>query len=113
MTTTIKIDYLEETYLLDITSGNIDIENLDISTAVIEIQEPSENTITLETSIWNTLNNIEIYKYNDYDLTLTNTVYANLPDEIPMSIITGDLHVSRIQDLDEYLTTIPIDGGSP
>jgi hypothetical protein len=40
-------------------------------------------------------------------------VYANLPDEIPISIISGNLPVNRVDGLDEYLATIPVDGGTP
>jgi|APGre2960657373_1045057.scaffolds.fasta_scaffold26640_2 hypothetical protein len=102
-----------DNYLLDIISGSTEIDNLNTGTATIEINDKDIQIITLESSILDNINNLEIQKYNDYNLTLTNTTYANLPEEIPMSIITGNLHVSRIDDLDDYLTTIPIDGGSP
>jgi hypothetical protein len=77
--------------------------------------ESSNNNYILELKASSIIdiNNITIEKYNDYELILTNTVYANLPDEIPMSIISGNLNVSRIEGLDDYLTTIPIDGGTP
>lgn len=107
--TDIQID----SFLLDISSSSINIESLNSGSATVLIDEQNDKILILQSSILNTINNIEIERYNDYNLILTNTVYANLPDEIPMSIITGNLHVSRIDGLDDYLTTIPIDGGSP
>lgn len=110
--TNFAITFESENYQLDIETSNIDILDGDLGYAMIEINEQN-NSIILESSTIEYINNLEIEKYNDYDLVLTNTVYANLPDEIPMSIITGNLDVSRIDGLDNYLTTIPVDGGSP
>lgn len=103
----------QPSYLLDIISGNIGVNQQTTQGLILDIIENNNYILTLESEIIDHLNNLEIIKYNDYDLTITNTVYANLPDSIPMNIITGNLHVSRIEDLDNYLTTIPIDGGSP
>lgn len=102
-----------ERYLLDIISNTIEQNNVSLDNSIIEISEQDNKFLVIESSITSSVNNLEIEKYNDYNLELTNTVYANLPDEIPMSIISGNLHVSRIDGLSSYLTTIPIDGGSP
>lgn len=100
-------------YLIDIYSGDTVLNTLSDTSIVIEVDNSSSAILTLESSVLQTINNLLIEKYNDYELVLTNTVYANLPDSIPMSIITGNLSVSRIDGLDDYLSTIPIDGGSP
>lgn len=101
-------------------SNILDIEISSLATTLSNISYASIDTtfnnnciIELETTFLNDVNNIFIERSSDYNLTLTNTVYANLPDEIPMSIIVGNLDVSRIDNLDVYLSTIPIDGGSP
>lgn len=91
-----------------------DTTSLNINESVLSIEiSDSEYILELQSSYVTNLENIEIQQYNDYDLIITNAVYATLPDEIPMSIITGNLHVSRIDGLDDYLTRIPIDGGTP
>jgi hypothetical protein len=99
-------------YIVDVQSGSSLLNSIEEGFLGITINENS-HVLNIENSHIQNLDNIEIQKFNDYDLILTNTVYANLPDEIPMSIISGNLHVSRIDGLDTYLSTIPIDGGTP
>jgi hypothetical protein len=97
--------------LVNVLNNNDQITILDIEHNVLN--NMSEHILVIESAVIDAINNIEIYKYNDFNLTLTNMTYASLPDFIPMSIITGNLHVSRIDGLDDYLNTIPIDGGTP
>jgi hypothetical protein len=97
---------------------NISISNNSYTTHILDIENTildnvSEHILVIESLILDSINNIDIFRYNDFDLTLTNTTYADLPDFIPIDIITGNLHVSRIDGLDDYLNTIPIDGGTP
>lgn len=98
-------------FLIDIESGSLELN--DSSLAILSIENSESNTIEIQATFLDTINNIDIERYNYYDLTVSNSIYGQLPDEIPMTIITGNLDVSRINNLDTYLTTIPIDGGSP
>lgn len=86
-----------------------------MSDFIVEI-ETAQNTIDIETSFLDTINNIEIERYETFELQIINTekiLASDLPDDIPMSKIVGNLHVSRIDGLDDYLSTIDVDGGTP
>jgi hypothetical protein len=86
-----------------------------MSDFIVEI-ETAQNTIDIETSFLDTINNIEIERYETFELQIINTekiLASDLPDNIPMSKIVGNLHVSRIDGLDDYLSTIDVDGGTP
>lgn len=86
-----------------------------MSDYIVEI-ETAQNTIDIETSFLDVINNIEIERYETFELQIINTekiLASDLPDDIPMSKIVGNLHVSRIDGLDDYLSTIDVDGGSP
>jgi hypothetical protein len=96
----IQIELSSTNYIANNNIVDVNINNNDI-------------LLVLESSIIDSINNLEVQRYNDYNLILTNTVYANLPDEIPISIISGNLPVNRVDGLDEYLATIPVDGGTP
>lgn len=82
--------------------------------------------LTVDSSINNDLNNIEIIKYNDYNLEIVNTekvLASDLPDDIPISKITGNWPISRIDftdvygigfdGLDSYLDQYEFDCGEP
>lgn len=72
--------------------------------------------IEIETSFSTYGTNLEIERFGEVNLELVNTervLASDLPDNIPMSKIIGNLHVSRIDGLDDYLSTIDVDGGSP
>ena len=59
---------------------------------------------------------IEVERYETFNIDIINTeklLASDLPDDIPMSKIIGNLHVSRIDNLDYYLSEIDVDGGSP
>lgn len=99
-------------FILDIeTTDSLSINNNTITSLTIENSE--NNIIEIQATFLDSINNIDIERYNYYDLTVSNSLYGQLPDEIPITIITGNLDVSRIDNLDIYLATIPIDGGSP
>lgn len=107
------VDIIKDKYLIDIQSSDINADDPYVDQGSIEISINNNYSLILESSIVENINNIEVQRYNDYNLILTNTSYADLPEQIPMSIITGNLHVSRIDGLDDYLSTIPLDGGTP
>lgn len=99
-------------FTLDIESDSVEL-NKNVSYITLEQNISTNNIIEIQATFLDAVNNIDIERYNYYDLTVSNSIYGQLPDEIPMTIITGNLDVSRIDNLDTYLTTIPIDGGSP
>lgn len=108
-----QVTILESTNYLDIETNIAFDTNSILKNDNIQVVGDNDYILNVESSYVTSVNNIEIQRFNDYNLELTNTVYANLPDAIPMSIITGTIDVSRIDNLDVYLTTVPIDGGSP
>lgn len=103
----------------DIITNIISVENsffllqsLDNGQLEVSVND-NESTLIIESSFIENINNLEIQKYNDYNLTLSNTIYGQLPESIPVDIISGNWPIDRIDGLDEYLSTIPLDGGSP
>ena len=87
-----------------------------MSDFTIELTDPQINILSIETSFIENLNDITIEVFDSYNLEIVNTekiLVGDLPDNIPMSMIIGNLDVSRIDNLDEYLSEIPVDGGSP
>lgn len=82
----------------------------------IEILEPNTNFLLVETSFGSVINNIEIERSNDFNLEIINTekvLASDLPDDIPMSKIIGNLDVARIEGLDDYLNSYEFDCGTP
>lgn len=106
-----SFDIVNENNLLEIITNSI--ESITNNVFVNIENSIDNNIINVESAIVSNINNIEILKYNDYDLVLTNTVYANLPDEIPISRIVGNLPVHRIENLDDYLNSYAFDCGTP
>jgi len=88
-----------------------------MSNFILEITDPGKQFITIETSVLDqTTNNIEIEKFQTFNLEIVNTekvLASDLPDDIPMSKIVGNLHVARIEGLDNYLDNYEFDCGSP
>lgn len=79
-----------------------------MSNFIIEILDPQVNIIEIETSFVDNVNNIEIERYETFNLEIINTekiLASDLPDDIPFSKIVGNLHVSRIDGLDSYLAS--------
>jgi hypothetical protein len=87
-----------------------------MSNFTIEITDPVKNILEIETSFGVNINNIEIEKFDAINVEIINTekiLAFDLPDDIPMSKIIGNLDVSRIDNLDSYLDSYEFDGGSP
>jgi hypothetical protein len=87
-----------------------------MSDFIIEVVDPQINYIEVETSFLNYTNNIEIERYETFNLELINTekiLASDLPDDIPMSKIVGNLDVARIEGLDDYLDNYEFDCGTP
>lgn len=87
-----------------------------MSDFIVEILEPNINFLLVETSLGSVINNIEIERSNDFNLEIVNTekvLASDLPDDIPMSKIVGNLDVARIDGLDDYLDSYEFDCGTP
>jgi hypothetical protein len=87
-----------------------------MSDFILEILEPTTNILEVETSFGSIVNNIEIEHFDSFNLEIVNTekiLVNDLPDNIPMSKIVGNLDVARIEGLDEYLDEYEFDCGSP
>lgn len=82
--------------------------------------------LDIETSFGTSANNIEIEKFGDINIELINTervLASDLPDDIPMSKIVGNLSIQRIDfgntygvgfvGLDYYLDNYEFDCGTP
>lgn len=87
-----------------------------MSDFILEILEPTTNILEVETSFGSIVNNIEIERFDNFNLEIVNTekvLASDLPDDIPMSKIVGNLDVARIDGLDDYLDNYDFDCGSP
>jgi len=83
---------------------------------IVEVLDPQINYLEIETSFGNTINNIEIERSTSFNIDIINTskvLAGDLPDDIPMSKIVGNLSVARIEGLDYYLDNYEFDCGSP
>ena len=83
-------------------------------TVVVENTEP--NIISIETSFLDNLGIIEIEKFSSPSVNiLSQSAIINVSDlpDIPFSKITGNLDVSRIDNLDNYLDEYAFDCGTP
>jgi len=79
-----------------------------MSDFIIEILEPATFLLDVSSGTYADLPNISL------DIVNTEKILvSDLPDNIPMTMIVGNLDVSRIDNLDAYLAEIPVDGGSP
>lgn len=82
---------------------------------VVEILDPQEYFLQLETSFGDRVNNLEIERSNNSIIEIINTskvLVSDLPD-IPFDKILGNLSVARIDGLDDYLDNYEFDCGSP
>jgi hypothetical protein len=89
---------------------------LDMSNFIIEITDPQISILKIETSFIDNSNNLEIERSESFNIELINTeklLVSDLPDNIPMSKIVGNLSVLRIDGLDDYLDDYEFDCGSP
>ena len=83
---------------------------------VVELLNPQKNYLEVETSFGNIVNNIEIERFSTFNVQIVNTekvLASDLPDDIPMSKIVGNLNVARIEGLDDYLDSYEFDCGTP
>lgn len=83
---------------------------------ILEILDPSVNILEIETSFGTVVNNIEIERFDSFNLEIVNTekiLVGDLPDNIPMNYIVGNLNVARIEGLDDYLNNYEFDCGTP
>lgn len=82
--------------------------------------------LTVNSSIDDNVNNIEITRYNDYNLEIINAekvLASEFPDNIPLSSTIGNLPISRLDfgtpygvgfsGLDNYLDQYDFDCGTP
>ena len=77
-----------------------------MSDFIIEILEPTTNYLNVSTSFIENVNNIDIERSENFNLEIINTekvLWSDLPDNIPMSKIAGNLHYSRIDNLEDYV----------
>ena len=87
-----------------------------MSNFIIEITDPQISILKIETSFIDNSNNLEIERSESFNIELINTeklLVSDLPDNIPMSKIVGNLSVLRIDGLDDYLDGYEFDCGSP
>lgn len=81
---------------------------------IIEITDPQTQILEIETSYIDCRDTIEIERFESFNLEIINTekiLWSDLPDNIPISKISGNLHYTRIDGLDEYLEEF-ISGGN-
>jgi hypothetical protein len=87
-----------------------------MSDFILEILEPTTNLLEIETSSGLISNNIEIQLFDSFNLEIVNServLASDLPDDIPINKIVGNLSVARIDGLDDYLDNYEFDCGSP
>lgn len=87
-----------------------------MSNFILEITDPQVSILEIETSFIDNINNIEIERSESFNIELINTekiLASDLPDDIPMTKIVGNLDVARISGLDDYLDSYDFDCGSP
>lgn len=86
-----------------------------MSNFIVEIREPQVYTIDIETNFVDNINNIEIQRYDQFNIDVINTeriLPSDLPD-YPVNRIIGDFPVARISGLKEYLDSYHFDCGTP
>ena len=78
-----------------------------MSNYIIEITEPTNHIIEIETMFLDTVtDSIEVERYDSFNIEIINTekiLWSDLPDNIPFSKISGTLHYSRIEGLDDHI----------
>jgi hypothetical protein len=82
-----------------------------MSDFIIEILEPTVHYLDVSTSFIENINNLEIERYDSFNIEIVNTekiLWSDLPDNIPMSKISGNLSYTRIDGLGQYISGILI-----
>ena len=87
-----------------------------MSDFIIEIENTQPNIISVETSFLENIGVVEIERFSSPSVNILNRSAIigvnDLPD-IPFSKITGNLDISRISGLDDYLDHYSFDCGTP
>ena len=102
-------------FIVEITNPQM-ISMLGIENSLIEITDPQISILQIQTSFVENVNNLEIERSESFNVELINTakiLASDLPDDIPISKILGNLSVTRINGLDDYLDSYEFDCGSP
>lgn len=104
-------------FLLDIESNTVSGEiSASDSTIAIESSDQVGTTLVLDAASVLELNNLIVENFSTYNLEILNnngiTSYSS-PDNAPLESLTGNLHVSRISGLDDYLNSYTFDCGTP
>lgn len=84
-----------------------------MSNFILEIIEPTISYLDVSTSFIENINNIEIERSENYNLEIVNTekiLWSDLPDNIPISKISGNLHYSRIDGLEGFVSSYTASG---
>ena len=84
-----------------------------MSNFTVQILEPTTTYLDVTTSFVNNINNIEIERSENYNLEIVNTekiLWSDLPDNIPISKISGNLHYSRIDGLGQFVSNYASSG---
>lgn len=75
----------------------------------IEILEPTIHYLDVSTSFVENINNLEIERSDSFNIEIVNTekiLWSDLPDNIPITKISGNLHYTRIDGLGGYVSGI-------
>jgi hypothetical protein len=74
----------------------------------VDILEPTVQLLEISTSFINNINNLEIERSENFNIEIVNTekiLWSDLPDNIPISKISGNLHYTRIDGLEAYISS--------
>lgn len=83
---------------------------------IIVVENIEPNTISIETSFIDDIGVVEIERFASPSVNiLSGSAIIGINDlpDIPFSKITGNIDVSRISNLDDYLDSYSFDCGSP
>lgn len=79
-----------------------------MSDFILEINEPTPNLLSIETSLMDqVVDSVEIQLVDTINIDIVNTekfLLTDLPDNIPFSKIVGNLDVTRINNLDTFIS---------
>lgn len=97
-------------------SNNVIVDSANTNDFSIVIENLEPNNLTIETSFIENIGLVEIERFAGPILEIVNAAsiikVTDLPD-IPFSKITGNIDVSRIDNLDYYLDHYSFDCGTP
>ena len=86
------------------------------SITTVESSDKKDCTLVINSFTESDFGNIVIEKYDTYNLEIINTngiIQYVLPYNLALESLAGNLHVSRIDGLDEYLNSYTFDCGTP